>query len=158
MSQLQRLDNRSAMLRHVLTSLVLGFLLGIASTIENPSFSVIHWISLNLFFGFLGLCVWLCRRNVVKHREINALRESMRGRHRSAWGELRTEEPSSYRSRMARFLDRDETDLEDLRPAPVSKMEYWCLLDKFELIPPKPAWFIRRLLRRIRATVRDEEV
>ena len=96
---------------------------------------------------------------MAKYREIEALRESMRGcRRRSAWGELRTEEPSSYQSRLARFLDCDETDLKDLRPAPVSSMKYWCLLDKFEPTPPKPAWFIRRLLRRIRATVRDDDV
>ena len=141
--------------RYVLLGLIAGFFLGGTARLDrNSEFTVHDWIAVSTAFGILGLVCWFLR--VVSAYNYSRIleRDSNRtGTRRSPWGERRSEEPSSYESRLARFLHCDEEELARPQPTPVSRMKFWSLSPWTRRSGPKPARYIRRILLRIQAAV-----
>ena len=111
---------------------------------------------------FLTACTWL----LLKWGHLKRRRQKRR-RCRSPWGEQRTEEPSPYQDRLTAFVATAREAMPDGMhgdepasktadgtigdPTFRSRMNYWSAVDvPRDPEPPKPTWFIRRVLRRIR--------
>ena len=65
--------------------------------------------------------------------------------------------PAPFARRLAQFTGGEEEELNRPRPRPKSKMTFWSLVDFRTWHPPKPAWLIRRILHRIRESVRGPD-
>lgn len=116
-----------------------------------------------------ALFIWLLTKLSAAARRRRAAR--YRNRLRSPWGERRTEEPRPYNDRLATFVsaasvavDEEASNLNDALatdaqstlgdPLFRSQMPFWSAVDvPCESEPPKPTWFIRRILRRIRESL-----
>jgi hypothetical protein len=62
--------------------------------------------------------------------------------------------PAAFEHRLAAFLRCSEQELLRPRPRTQSKMPFWSIADVRSYVGPKPVWIIRRILERIRATMR----
>ena len=144
--------------RYVLLGLIAGFFLGGTARLDrNGEFTIHDWIAVSIVFGILGLVCWsLWAVFAYNHARILERDSNRTGSRRSPWGERRSEEPSSYESRLARFLHCDEEELARPKPAPVSRMKFWSLYSWGSRSDPKPAWYIRPMLLRIHAAVHGE--
>ena len=61
--------------------------------------------------------------------------------------------PADFRQRLAQYLDCNETDLVNHRPAAKSSMTFWAASKSFDGLAPKSSRYIRFILRQIRRLV-----
>ena len=85
---------------------------------------------------------------------------------KSPWGEQRTSEPSPYSDRLASFLStapngdsnsgRTKDNCIQPQQKHVSSMSFWSIVEIPRAVePPKPLWYLRRLLKRIQDAIRN---
>lgn len=114
-----------------------------------------------LAFAIAAIAFLVTRRAMASSLQSRQDRIAKRkaNRQRSPWGEIRTTEPSPFNDRLSSFIVRTETTIE--RQAAAANAirqsgQLWCNEEQLASEPtdPKPTWFIRRLLNRIRDAVR----
>lgn len=119
---------------------------------------------------FVGACywvLWLAGAPGRKRRQANSeLRR--KGMLRSPWGQIRTTDPQPFSERLNAFksaYEAGDTQIEegsqeagvatslsgDQADSYQSAMSYWSIVDvPRDIEPPKPVWYLRRMLQRIR--------
>jgi hypothetical protein len=97
-----------------------------------------------------GAFVWIARVGLA---DANAARTSRRG---DPMDPVKSPvaPPPAFEQRLAAFLHCTTEELHAPRPRPQSTMPFWSIVDFASYVGPKPAWIIRRILERIRATLR----
>ena len=140
-----------------------GALLGAAGGVFLASFDNGDFIEV-AYAGaggaLIGFCVWLGTITSVynmRHRQLRYRRRRQELGMRSPWGEVRTEAAKPFSSRLSSFVEstpEDSAPDSTEQPEAYSSGKYWSLVDMpRDVNEPKPAWFIRRILVRIRQTV-----
>ncbi len=66
------------------------------------------------------------------------------------------EPPRPFRTRLARYAGRDETEVMEETEPVTSKMPFRSSVDRLVRTDPRPGTFFRRLLQRIRSLVRSK--
>ncbi len=123
-----------------------------------------------VYAGFFGLFYWVLWLAGVEGRKRRQAREELRrrGAIRSPWGQVRTTDPQPFAERLTAFksaygasASQNEEDSQvsvEAIPLPgdqddsfQSAMSYWSIVDvPRDIEPPKPVWYLRRMLQRIR--------
>ena len=120
-----------------------------------------------LFWGACCWVLWLAGSPGRKRREAQSeLRR--KGIIRSPWGQVRTTDPQPFADRLNAFksaygaedaqVEESSQDVgettslsADQGDSYKSAMSYWSIVDvPRDIEPPKPVWYLRRMLRRIR--------
>lgn len=155
-------------LRLILISLAIAFAFCALALYAYPQVMSVDaaLIYTAISIAFFASCCWLL--GWLSHRTYRRRLARLSRRSRSPWGKIRTAEPSPYGDRLAKFVStaREAVDTEIANashndsadpygsigdPTFRSRMSYWSAVDvPQDPEPPKPTWFIRRVLRRIR--------
>lgn len=160
-NELPHIESSKAGLLFVLAGCVMDAAIGVCLFFVTQVWEPIF--GFGFFGGFLMAALWmsiLVGRYNRRHRILYS--RELRHAHglRSPWGEKRTEVSGPYADRLAHFLANsiEPDSTQNLAERAPSTTPFWSYFDlPQDTTEPKPTWYLRRMLLRIKEAVRGSQ-